>query len=373
MERIPLFQPCFNELEEQAAVAAMRSGWLGFGPQVPEFEEQFRLFVGSQFAVSTASGTWALRLALRTLPITGRKVITTPLTFIATAQAILAEGGLPVFADVDDRGLLDTENVRDLLHLDPAAVVTVHLGGFTGDLDSLSKLCRKAGVHLIEDCAHAVGSTYKGRHVGTFGTAGAFSFHAVKPLAMGEGGALVTDLAEIKDRASRLRWFGIDRDTFERDKLTGSNRWRYEIRELGDKAYLDNLHAAIGIVQLKRLADLQARRAYVAHRYREGLSGIEGLKLPAAASGESSSWHLYQVQTAKRDDLAAHLDRAGISTGVHYPLVSNFQAMRSFRRSTPNAERISSHLLSLPLHPRIKDRDVDRVINSIRNFFLGAL
>lgn len=372
MERIPLFRPCFDEPEERAAITAMRSGWMGFGPRVPEFEERFRLFVGSQCAVGTASGTWALRLALRTVPIEGRKVITTPLTFIATAQAILAEGGLPVFADVDDRGLLDPDSVRLLLDLDTAAVVTVHLGGFAGNVDGLSKLCREAGVTLIEDCAHAVGSTYQGRHLGTFGTAGAFSFHAVKPLAMGEGGAVVTNAAEIAERVKRLRWFGIDRDTFERDKIPGGNRWRYEIQELGEKAYLDNLHAAIGIAQLDRLSDLQARRALLADRYREGLAEIDGLELPAAAAEESPSWHLYQIRTAVRDDLAAHLDRAGITSGVHYPLVSQFQALWRFRRSTPNAERISSRVLSLPLHPRMKDQDTDRVIDGVRSFFLGS-
>lgn len=372
-ERIPLFRPCFDEPEEQAAVAAMRSGWMGFGPQVPEFEERFRRFVGSQCAVGTASGTWALRLALRTLPIKGRKVITTPLTFIATAQAILAEGGSPIFADVDDRGLLDPESVRALLDLDPAAVVTVHLGGFAGDLAGISKLCHGAGVHLIEDCAHAAGSTYQGQHLGTFGTAGAFSFHAVKPLAMGEGGALVTNAVEIAHRASRLRWFGIDRDTFERDKLPGSSRWRYDINELGEKAYLDNLHAAIGIVQLNRISELQARRAFLASRYQEALADIDGLKLPVAAPEESPSWHLYQIRTAERDDLAAHLDRGGITTGVHYPLVTAFRALRRFRRSTPNAERISSRLLSLPLHPRMENQHADRVIDAVRSFFLGSV
>lgn len=372
MKRIPLFCPCFDECEEQAAVAAMRSGWMGFGPQVPEFEERFRLFVGCRCAVGTASGTWALRLALRTLAIQGRKVITTPLTFIATTQAILAEGGIPVFADVDDRGLLDTESVRALLDLDPAAVVTVHLGGFTGDVNGLSKLCQEAGVHLIEDCAHAAGSRYQGRHVGTFGTAGAFSFHAVKPLAMGEGGALVTNAVEIARRVSRLRWFGIDRNTFERDKIPGGGRWRYEIDELGDKAYLDNLHAAIGIVQLNRISDLQGRRARLASRYRKGLTDLDGLEVPVAAPEEDPSWHLYQIQTAERDGLAAHLDRVGITTGVHYPLVSQFQALRRFRRSTPKAERISSRLLSLPLHPRMEDQDADRVIDGVRSFFLGT-
>jgi dTDP-4-amino-4,6-dideoxygalactose transaminase len=189
---------------------------------------------------------------------------------------------------------------------------------------------------------------------------------------MGEGGAVVTNAGEIAQRVSRLRWFGIDRDTFERDNMPCVNRWRYEIDELGEKAYLDNLHAAIGNVQLDRISDLQAQRARLAGRYREGLADIAGLQLPVAAPDEVPSWHLYQVRTTERDDLAAHLDHVGITTGVHYPLVSQFRALRSFHRSTPNAERISSRLLSLPLYACMRDQDADRVIDGVRRFFLRS-
>lgn len=368
-EDIPVFRPSFDEREEEAACKVLRTGWLGFGPCVGKFEQEFSRFVGSPWTIGTASGTWALRLALRTLAVRGREVITTPLSFVATAQAILAEGGLPVFADVDSRGLLDPFAVRALLRDQTAAVLPVHLGGFAASPAEFSKLCNEAGVALLEDCAHAAGARYQGRHLGTFGLAGAFSFHAVKPLAMGEGGAVVTRDSSLAHLTARLRWFGIDRDTFERSEDRTGDRWRYQIEELGEKAYLDNLHAALGLVQLSKLVALRERRAEIAARYQADLEGVGDLELPRPCEGEEPSWHLFMVQTKERDELARHLAGLGIMTGVHYPLITEFNALRYLARSTPKASELSRRLLTLPLYSGMTGRDIDRVISGVRSHF----
>lgn len=372
--RIQLLRPSYNEEEIEACAEVLRSGWLGFGPKVEEFEKAFATYIGVHDVVGVANGTWALRLALRVLGIQGKKVITTPLTFIATVQAIIAEGGIPLFADVEySTGVLDPSEVEHLLDSEVAAVVTVHLGGNPGRLGHLAALCEAAKVFLVEDCAHAAGARHCGQSVGTLGKINAFSFQAVKPLAMGEGGAVITNDRLLAERVRRLRWFGIDKDTYVRSHANPAKRprWQYEIEELGEKAYLDNLHAAIGLVQLRKLDQLNARRAAIATQYIDGLRGVGDLTVLLPGETNQSSWHLFMVQSDHRDALSNYLAQRGIETGVHYNLVTSYAALKGYRASTPRAETLSRRLLSLPMHPELSNADVAYVVNSIHAFFRG--
>jgi len=363
---IALFKPVISDEAIEAVGKVMHSGWLGLGPKTAEFEQVFAAYVGNRYCVGLNSCSAALHLALRILDLPeGSEVITTPITFVSTNLAILYERCTPVFADVHlDTGTIDVESAASKISGRTKAIMAVHLGGYPCDLDELYALARSNGIAVIEDCAHACGAVYKGKRIGSHGELHAFSFQAVKNLPMGEGGALVVSEEKLDVRLRRLRWMGIDKDTFLRTRGAVYN-WNYDVTELGFKYHMNDIHAAIGLAQLRRLDADNARRSEIATRYRRGLVGAPGVRLLRQSNDRMSSNHLFCILVENRDSLVLKLKSAGIETSVHYRRNDLYPM---FRRddSLINAEQFWQSVLSLPLHLLLTDEQVDYVIAQIR-------
>ncbi len=347
---------------DTAIDAVLRSGHFILGTNVEAFEREFAQYCGARHAVGVASGTDALELALRALDIgAGDEVITTPFTFVATAEAISCVGATPVFADVEPESYnLDPKAVERVISPKTKAMIVVHLYGRPARLDAFERIARERGIHLIEDCAQSAGSRYRQRHVGTFGIAGCFSFFPSKNLgAFGDGGMVTTDDERVAGRVRRLR-------------VHGSAK-KYCHEEIGCNSRLDELQAAILRVKLRHLAEwVEARRA-VARRYTDGLQELARagvLALPVESSECYSSYHLYTVASSAREQLQESLRQRDIATAVHYPVPLHRQPAYAFlgyhAGRCPNAERASTEVLSLPCFPELAPQEIDLVLGAVR-------
>jgi perosamine synthetase len=365
---IPVFRPSYGQREFEAVRDVMASGGVGLGPKTAEFEDKLAAYLGVRHAVGLNSGTAALHLAMVMADVSGREVITTPLTFVSTNHAILYGGGIPVFADVEeDTANIDPESVARLVTDKTRAIVCVHYGGRPCKMDALQAIAAEHGLLLIEDAAHGCGGEYRGRKLGTIGDFGCFSFHAVKNLATGEGGAITTDDDDANARLRRLRWLGISKDTWSRETITQYS-WYYTVEEVGFKYHMSDIPAAIGIVQLDRLDEMNAARRTWARAYGETLADCDWIRLPVAEPDTRPDWHNYVIQTDHRDDLNLYLAERGISTGVHYIPNNHYAMYQACRGETPVCERVWQRLLTLPLYPDLAQEDFDRVVAAIHEF-----
>ncbi|MBM4196672.1 MAG: DegT/DnrJ/EryC1/StrS family aminotransferase [Gammaproteobacteria bacterium] len=349
--------------EIDAAIArVLEGGQYILGETVERFEREFAAWLGVPQAVGVGNGTDALHLALRALDIgAGDEVIVPSLTAVATVAAVEMAGAEPVLADVDPVWrTLDPAQVAGMASPRTRAVIAVHLYGQPADLDTLGRYARASGAVLIEDCAQAHGARWRGSHVGTVGAAAAFSFYPTKNLgALGDGGLVATADAGLAERLRALRQYG----------------WREPQRssEPGWNSRLDALQAAVLSVRLARLDTANARRRELAGRYARGLEGLP-LELPREREGSEHVFHLYVVRCADRaarDGLLAHLAKAGIRAGIHYPSgVHEQPAYRGRLRAGSMAatERITATALSLPLYPELADADQQRVIDAVRSW-----
>ncbi len=363
---ISLFRPQISEEAIQAATNVLRSGWLGLGPQTEAFENAFAAYTGSPHCVGLNSGTSALHLAVRLLDLTpGTEVITTALTFVSTNHALLYEGLTPVFADVQpETGNLSVESVADRITDRTGAIMIVHYGGYPCDLDDFYALARDRGIKVIEDCAHACGATYHGARIGSHGDIHAFSFHAVKNLPMGEGGALTVQSRNQDERLRRLRWLGITKSTYQRT-ARNQYQWEYDVTEVGFKYNMSDVQAAIGLQQLLRLDAENARRTSIAARYAERLSNTPGVNLLRYRADRTSSFHLFPILVENRSDLIAKVREAGIEVGVHYR--RNDEYPMYDRQDLSYTERFWRSVVSLPMHLQLTDDQVDHISDCIRS------
>lgn len=366
---IQLFKPYMDEEEIEAVASAIRSGWIGLGPVTAEFEKAFAAYIGVPWVVGLNSCTAALDLALRLLNVNhGDEVIVPAMTFVSTAHAVLYNLATPIFADIDDRTLaLDLEDVARKITPRTKAIIPVHYGGRPVDMDGLREVA--GDIPIIEDAAHATGGVYKGRMCGSLGDLACFSFHAVKNLAMGDGGAIAMHDQELAQRAKRLRWLGIDKGTWDRTASDRSYWWEYSVDEIGLKCHMNDVAASMGLVQLRKLPATNARRREIAERYTAGLADLPWVQTPPMDTPEyKSSWHIYFVQVEERDELNAYLKEHDIGTGVHYKPIHLYRCYGN-RPDLPVAERVFPRLLSLPMHPGLTDDDVDYVIEQIHAFY----
>jgi perosamine synthetase len=362
--KVQLFRPEISEEAIEAVAEVLRSGWLGLGPKTEEFEKAFAMYTGAPHCVALNSGTSAIHLALRLLDLPrNSEVITTALTFVATNHPILYEGLKPVFADIDpETGNLSVAAVADRITDRTRAIMLVHYGGHPCDLDEFYALARDRGIPIIEDCAHACGATYKGRRIGSQGDLHAFSFHATKNLPMGDGGALTVRSPDHDKRLRRLRWLGIDKDTYRR---TGeaAEQWEYEVTEVGFKYHMNDISAAIGLHQLRLVDAGNARRARVAAQYREGLSRTPGVRLLRDDNDRVSSFHLFPILAERRDALIVKLREAGIEAGIHYRRNDEYPMYEC--HDLPQTERFWRRVATLPMHLQLTDEQVAYVIDTI--------
>ncbi|MCL5265012.1 MAG: DegT/DnrJ/EryC1/StrS aminotransferase family protein [Chloroflexi bacterium] len=367
---IQLFKPSIGDEEIEAVVEVLRSGWLGLGPKTADFEAEFAKFVGVRHAVALNSCTAALHLALEAAGIgEGDEVIVPPMTFVSTAHTVVYTGGMPVFADV----------YRDTVNIDPAdilrkitsrtkAIIPVHYGGHPCEMDEIRDIAASKGILVIEDAAHACGAEYKGRKIGSLSPLQCFSFHAVKNLATGDGGMITTDDEAMAARFNKQRWMGITKDTWSRTLKGQIYAWRYSVDSLGFKCHMNDISAAIGLVQLKRLSELNGKRRKLVDRYNAELGNLGWLECPVERDYVKSSWHIYAIKVKKRDELIAHLKANDIAPGVHYYPVHLFPYYRFNDVSLPVAEALWQELLSLPLYPDMTEDEQDLVITKIKEF-----
>ena len=358
MKQIKLFEPSITQREVDAVSKTLLSGWIGMGPKVEEFEKKFAEFVGVKYAVATNSCTTALEIAMQLLDVRGKEVIVPAITFVSTAHAVVKHGGKVIFCDVDPDSLLmnmDFLAGRDLRNV--RAIIPVHLGGNRLDLPLLEE---QFPLSSVEDCAHACGT----RGAGLRGEIACWSFQAVKNLAVGDGGMLTTNNKAYYERAKSLRWLGITKDTWARDKNAGYN-WEYDVNVIGDKSHMNDINASIGLVQLERLEEMNNHREIITQRYRTGLASSPWIKLPIWQG--NSSLHLFSIQCECRDELMEYLRIRGISTGVHYKPI-NLYSCYGPRQSCPVAERVWKNLLSLPIHPNLSLDDVEYIVEAINGF-----
>jgi perosamine synthetase len=357
---IPLFKPSCTEAEIEAVNRVLRSGWWGMGPETAAFEKEFAAYSGAQYAVAVNSCTSALELAARATGLVNGVVVVPALTFVSTAQAMQHAGNRVVFADIDPDSLcIDWDDAISKAQSEagpePLGIVPVHFGGrVTTPPPGPSRL------HLIEDCAHAAGSAL----AGTFGEAACYSFHAVKNLACGDGGMVTTNDPEVHEKLLRLRWCGIDKSTWERDQTRYG--WDYDIPADGEKMHMNDITAAIGRVQLRRLNEMNLMRRGIARTYHERLRHLEWLTLPPIHY--TSSTHLYIVRVDGRDRFVDHMLANDVSAGVHYKPLTHYPNLFPGEHNVPVTERVWTNLVTLPLYPDMTYREVDKVINTVRSF-----
>jgi dTDP-4-amino-4,6-dideoxygalactose transaminase len=371
-------KPRIEEDDIAEVVATLRSGWIGMGPRTVQFEQDFAAYVGAKHAIAVNSCTAALHLALIAAGVgPGDEVITTPLTFAATANVVVHLGATPIFADINRRTqCIDPASVAAKITPRTKAIMPVHMLGRPAEMDALLDLAAMHHLTIVEDAAHAVETVYKGRHVGTIGHFTAFSFYANKNVTTAEGGMLTTEDDEAADRIRMLRLHGISKDAWKRYSADGFTP--YELVEPGYKYNMLDLTAALGLGQLRRVEEnWQIRERFVA-LYNEGLSEIPGIEIPALeplGPGDRHAWHLYPILldidqlTIDRNGFIDALQARNIGSGIHYTalhLQGYYRERFGFRRGDlPEAEYVSDRTVSLPLSPAMTDQDVDDVIEAV--------
>jgi len=359
-----------NEADIEAVVAALRSDWLTTGPAVDEFEAAFAKAVGVSHAVVVSSGTAALHAAAFAAGIgPGDEVITTPLTFAATANCVRYLGGTVVFADVRPDTLnLDPARVEARITPRTRAIITVDYTGQPSDLDDLDAIAARHGLTLIEDASHALGATYRGRPVGGLARLTTFSMHPVKHITTGEGGMVTTDDPALASRARAFRNHGITREHQRRED------WRYEMTELGYNYRLSDIQAALGLSQLERLPEQIVRRREIAARYTRAFAALPEIELPVALGDRESAWHLYVVclrlegLRVGRAEIFRALRAENIGVNVHYipvPWHPYYERLGFRRGGWPVAEDAYERILSLPIFPAMTDADVEDVVHAV--------
>jgi len=379
--KVPLADVTMGPEEIAAVTAVLQSGWLSMGPKTQEFEERFADFLGVKYAFAVANGTAALHLACEVVGMgPGDEVLCPALTFVASANAVLYTGARPVFVDVigshdlnlavDDAAAKITARTR--------AIMVVHYGGYPANMDAIAPLARQHGLKIIEDCAHAPGAAYQSaqgpRLAGTMGDIGCFSFFSNKNMTTGEGGMVVTNDEELSGKIKTARSHGMTTLTWDRHR---GHSFSYDVVARGYNYRLDEMRAALGLVQLNRLEAGNARRRDLTEACRAQLQDLDDLKVPFRDAPDGSAHHLFPIllkDCAKRADFMAALARQGIQTSIHYPPVHLFSYYRSlweagYNHQVPLTEEIASRLVTLPLYPTLTMAQLNTVVAASRAYF----
>jgi len=369
--------PKIEQDEIDDVVRCLESGWIGTGPRVARFEEEFGLYKGQRFAAAVSSCTAAMHLSVLAAGIgTGDEVITTPMTFCATVNAIVHAGGTPVLADIDPRTMnIDPAQVEARITSKTKAILPVHLGGRAADMDALTEIATCHKLKLIEDCAHAIETEYHGRKAGTFGDFGCFSFYATKNVTTGEGGMVLAKNEEDLARIKMLALHGMSKDAWKRFSDEGYKH--YFVVETGFKYNMMDLQAAIGIHQLQRVEANWLRREEIWQQYNEAFAGLP-VTLPAAPEPYTRhAYHLYTILIdvehagISRDEFLDEMTANNVGVGVHYVSVPEHPVYQEkfswLPEDYPNAMRIGRQTVSLPLSAGLTDAEIARVIEVVRD------
>ena len=374
---IPYNLPDITQAEIDEVVDTLRSGWIAKGPRTLKFEKEFAEYLGAKHAIAVNSCTAALHVSLLTQNIgPGDEVITTPMTFASTASTILHCSAKPVFADIDYRtGCIDPEEIAKKITPHTKAIVPVHYSGQVCDLDRIYELADEHNLYVSEDAAHALWSRYKGRLIGNkLRGAASYSFYATKNLATGDGGMLVTDRDDIAERARILVGQGMSHNAWNRYAKGGS--WKYDIVEPGYKYNMFDIQAALALVQLSRMEEMQTCRLAIAARYQEEFGKIDAVEPPFVPEFTTHCWHLYvlrivpELLTIDRDQFIVELNERNVGTSVHFiptHTMTAYQKLGWKEGDFPMAEKHFNRIISLPLYPTMTDEQVQYVIDAVRD------
>ncbi len=369
MAIIPYGKQTIDDSDIAVVSSALKHDWITCGPKVEQFEQELCLYTGAKHAVAVNSGTSALDIAVAALNLPqGSEIITTPLTFVADANCILYNGHKPVFADIDKNTFnISPTEVKKKITPKTKAIICVDYAGQPCMLDELKEIADANGLYLIEDASHSFGAEYQGKKVGSFADLSVLSFHPVKPITTGEGGAVTTNNDEFAKRLRMLRSHGMDKGISERTS------YKYDIVLLGRNYRITDFQCALGISQIKKLDMFIARRRQIAARYNEAFSHVPEVAFQKQIAGVKSGWHIYPIlldKTIDRDSFFVKMRENGIGVNVHYVPIYKFSLyayMKLTGKDYPVTEDIYSRLITLPIFPSISDSDVDKVIQTVKH------
>ncbi len=372
--KIPLSDLDFTPEESNAVLDVLESGWLTMGAVTQQFEKEFSLYTGAKHAIAVNSATAALHLSCVIAGIgPGDEVILPSLTFVATANAVRYTGATPIFADIESEKSLNISPASIEASITPKtrAIIVVHYGGYACDMPAIMDIANKHNLIVIEDAAHAIGSSLEKRLLGTWGQTGCFSFFSNKNMTTGEGGMIVTNDDALAVRLRRLRSHGMTSVTWDRHK---GHAWSYDVVDLGYNYRLDEIRSALGRVQLSKLDSYNSRRRELVSLYGEMLEElVPNIKVPFRDHAGISACHLLPIILPARTDRKKVMDAMkaqGVQTSIHYPPIHHFEAYSSGeqeKNKLPVTEMIATRELTLPLYPTMSESDVELVVRSIRN------
>ena len=369
---LPYGHQWIDEADIAAVVEVLRSDWITQGPKVDEFEKKVAEYCGAKYAVAVSSGTAALHAACAVAGISnGDEAITTPITFVATANAVVYCGGKPVFADIREDTLnIDPAEIRKNLSSNTKAILPVDFAGHPADLDEIRAIAEEKRLIVIEDACHALGAEYKGHKIGSLADMTIFSFHPVKHITTGEGGMILTNSEDFYEKLKIFRYHGIIRDNL------GEGSWYYEINSPGHNFRITDFQCALGISQLKKLERFIERRREIAAKYNEAFAGLKEIIIPTEEEDVRAVYHIYVIQlrleTLKvgRREVFEALRAENIGVNVHYmPLHLHpfYQNAFGYRKGDyPKAERYYERVITLPIFPKMSNEDVEDVIEAVR-------
>ncbi|MFA5772373.1 MAG: DegT/DnrJ/EryC1/StrS family aminotransferase [Thermoplasmata archaeon] len=349
---IPIAKPILGDEEKKAIASVLESGMLAQGPKVKEFEEKFSKYIGTKYAIATNNGTTALHLGLLAAGVKqGDEVITTPFSFIATATTIIFCGAKPVFVDIDPGTFnIDASKIENAITPKTKAIMPVHLYGLPAEMDRIMEIAKKHDLAIIEDACQAHGAEFNGKRVGAFGDCGCFSFYPTKNMTTGEGGMITTNNEKIAEKTRLLREHG--------------QKARYEHVMVGYNYRLTDIHAAVGIEQLKKLEGFNKKRIENAKILSKGVQ--ERVEVPYVPPNTRHVYHQYTIKVKNRDELKEKLAKDGVSTGIYYPkLIYQYPPMNKYAMKTKVAEGMVNEVISLPVHPSLSRADLDKIIESV--------
>lgn len=366
---IKVSRACVGQEELEELKEALEYGYFGLAFKVNELEEKIQKYLSTnREVVCCANGTSALHLALDALGIgPGDEVILPSFTFVATAQAVLMVGATPVLCDInEDDFLINIEDVKKKITPKTKAIIPVHYSGNVCDMKSLLEIKEKTGIRIIEDAAHAFGSVYSGKKVGSFGDITCFSFDSIKVMTCGEGGAIVTDDSNILDLIRQKRLLGIDRKTMH-VKDWKQRSWMYDVKTRGYRYHMSNLNAAIGLAQIKKVDGFIEKRRHICQAYIEKLSGSKNISFEKA-NWDNAAPFMFPVliNGGKRDAVRDYLKENDIETGISYIPLHRFGQFSSDSSLYPNTESVFERIVCLPIHPNVSDDDIDLICDCIK-------
>ncbi|MBE0525099.1 MAG: UDP-4-amino-4,6-dideoxy-N-acetyl-beta-L-altrosamine transaminase [Methanosarcinales archaeon] len=378
MDFIPYGTQWIDDDDINEVVTVLKSDWITTGPKIKEFEDALCSYLGCSYCVAVNSGTSALDIAVRSLNLPeGSEVITTPFTFVATSNAILYNGLKPVFADIcSDTFNIDPEDIRRKITKNTKAIIYVDYAGQPCDIKAIRDIADEFDLYLIEDACHAIGAEYNGKKVGNFADLTIFSFHPVKNITTGEGGAVTTEEEGLYKRMSLLRSHGIDKDA--QDRYGPDSSWAYDMKYLGRNYRITDFQAALGISQLKKLDMFIDKRNELALRYNRLLGDIDAVTLPVTKDNVRHAWHLYTIlvdESINRDEFFKYMRSANIGVNLHYiPVYRHSYYVKNFGFDPlvfPVTEDVFKQIITLPLFPKMELEQLEYVVETIKGYING--